>query len=235
MDRIFEAVWAVLAVGGTAAALAYGLFVWLGRSWIEHKFSQQLQQFRHEQAAELERLRHEISRTYSRITKIHEREFAALPRAWELLVVAHGRAMHLAFPLKEIPDFRRLSPSQIEECVASAGLKPNAAARIRDAEDKSKAWLDAKFWADLDEALRAQRDLHNYVGLNWIFMTDELRDGFLSVDKTLKSALLDLEESWSTPPGTVRRSESFRTIKALESTVEGLGRLVQRRLRYEDA
>lgn len=50
----------MLAYGGGSAVVAYLLFQRLGKTWIENKFAQRLDQLRHQQALELQRLRVEI-------------------------------------------------------------------------------------------------------------------------------------------------------------------------------
>ena len=215
--------------------MAYGLFVWLGSRWIESKFAQQLGRFRHEQAKELEHLRHDIGRLFSRISKIHEREFTALPQAWEKLIVAQGTASSLAFPLKRVPDFRDMTGAQLEEFLETTAPPERGRDEIRRADDKVQAYSEAKFWADLANATRAQNEFHNFIGVNWIFMTDELRDAFLAIDQKIKDALIDVEVDHDLPRGSHERVNSHKALKELEPSIEELGRLVQRRLHYEDA
>jgi len=47
----------MIAYGGGSAAVAYMLFRFLGKSWIENKFTHGLEEFRHQQALEIHRLR----------------------------------------------------------------------------------------------------------------------------------------------------------------------------------
>ena len=62
----------MLAYGGGSAAVAYLLFQWLGKTWIENKFAQRLDQLRHQQALELQRLRVEIDAMLSGALKLQE-------------------------------------------------------------------------------------------------------------------------------------------------------------------
>jgi hypothetical protein len=235
MDTILGFIGRTLVVGGGAAVAAYGLFIWLGQKWLEHRFAEQLDRVRHEQAKEVERLRHDVNRLFSRISKIHEREFTALPTAWEKLLVAQGTASHLAIALKEIPDFGRMTGEHLEEFLDATTLPAFRRDEIRKATDKTKAYLEARFWTELTDARQAQADLHNFVGLNWIFMTDELRDAFLRVDKKICEVLIDVEIAHEAPPGSKKLMEDYQALKSLDPVIEDLGRLVQRRLHYEDA
>jgi hypothetical protein len=91
----------ILAYGGGAAAVSYLLFQWLGKKWIENKFSERLEQLRHQQALELQRLRVEIDAMLSGALKLQEKEFSVLPEAWEKLNDAHGLVSWLVSPVQQ--------------------------------------------------------------------------------------------------------------------------------------
>jgi hypothetical protein len=82
------------------SAVAWGYFQFIGKKWVEHRFSKDLEAFKgkkqkeledykSQQQQELERLRHRLS---SRISKIHEKEFEVLPQAWLMLNDLRGAA-----------------------------------------------------------------------------------------------------------------------------------------------
>jgi len=101
----------VVGVPSIMAALVAtaGLWKWLGQKWVEQRFGIHLERFKAEQQkelealkaeqqkeletfkahhqTELERFRHRLS---SRISKIHEKEFEVLPKAWLMLNDLHG-------------------------------------------------------------------------------------------------------------------------------------------------
>jgi hypothetical protein len=49
-DALTKFVFELVAYGGGAAVIAYLLFQFLGKTWIENKFAQQLKQLEHQQA-----------------------------------------------------------------------------------------------------------------------------------------------------------------------------------------
>src|SRR5947209_17820989 len=110
----------IIAIGGGAAALAYGLFVWLGKRWLEQHFTKSLERLRHEQAKEIEHVRHEINSLFSRVSKIHEREFEVLPAAWEKLHQSYGRIFQACKPLVEYRDLNRMSNGELAEFLTNA-------------------------------------------------------------------------------------------------------------------
>src|SRR2546428_1300707 len=114
-ELVVGAILKIVAVGGGAAALAYGLFVWLGKHWLEQEFAKDLERFRHEQAKEIEHVRHEINSLFSRVSKIHDREFEVLPAAWKKLHESNGRVFQACSALKQYPDLSAMSEDQLKE------------------------------------------------------------------------------------------------------------------------
>jgi len=77
-DYFFKFLGEVIAYGGGAAAIAYILFQYLGKKWIENKFAERLDQLKHQHALGLQRLRVEIDSMLSGTLKLQEREFQFL-------------------------------------------------------------------------------------------------------------------------------------------------------------
>jgi hypothetical protein len=100
-DAIFSFLGQLIAYGGGAAAVAYLLFQYLGKKWIENKLSERLEQLRHTQALDLQRFRVEIESLVSGAIRLQEKEFQALPEAWVKLDEAFGQLSRLAAPYQE--------------------------------------------------------------------------------------------------------------------------------------
>jgi hypothetical protein len=71
----------MIAYGGTAAAIGYAVFHFLGKKWIENKFEKDLTEHKHLQNVELQRLRIELDSLLSGAIKLQDREFEILPVA----------------------------------------------------------------------------------------------------------------------------------------------------------
>ena len=104
----------VLKYGGGGAIVAYLLFKYLGGKWIEDKFAQRLETYKHEQAKELQRLRIEIDSMLSGVLKIQEKEFETLPEAWLKLDEAFGKFQTLFSPIQQYPDVDRMNTAKLE-------------------------------------------------------------------------------------------------------------------------
>lgn len=81
LEAILKFIGNAVAIGGSAAAFAYAIFVWLGKKWLEERFARRLEDYKHKQNQELEHYRYQINALFNRITKIHEKEIEVLPTA----------------------------------------------------------------------------------------------------------------------------------------------------------
>jgi hypothetical protein len=237
LEAVGKAIAAVLAVGGGGAVIAYFTFQWLGKTWLEQKFAKQLEQFKHERNKEIERVRHEINSLYSRISKVHEKEFEVLPKAWELLHRANGATFQLVKALREDADVARMSDPQLAEFLdhsVFAEFKKNEI-RAATGQERESIYQEAVFWREWNDATNAQKELNNYLSLNSIFMTKALREQFRAINLALVRINIT-EEAFH---GQHHTAEMRKTIS---QDLDKVGKLfeqieveVQKRLRYEDA
>jgi len=225
---------AIVALGGGSAAIAYGLFRWLGKSWLDQHFKKQLERLKHDQQKEIEQFRHQINSLFSRVSKIHEKEFEVLPRAWTLLHEAHGAVFRVVSALKEYPDFEAMSEPQFEAFVSSCRLEEFQKAELRKAENRLRCYQNWIFWIELNDAKNAQVALNNYLAVNSIFMTDELRQQFKSINQALQGVLIE-EEIARRPGASGMRSTSQDAMGKVSQLFETIESGVQKRLRYAEA
>jgi hypothetical protein len=188
--------------------------------------------------AEIERLRHFLS---SRISKIHEKEFEVLPKAWLMLNDLHGSvALALDLTFKTYPDFRALRDAEFEEFLATrpasrlSATQKDGLRRRQEATDRQKYFIEAMAGVYLDDANEKQRIFHNYLIEHRIFMTDALREKFGAADQALSKALISYSlgkraKNWEM---TQSGQEEMGLLKDLVDKVE---QAVQERLQYEEA
>lgn len=193
MDSVFSFLGQLVAFGGGGAAVAYGLFRYLGSKWIENKFAERLEQIRHTQALELQRLRVEIDSLLSGAIKLQDKEFQTLPEAWVKLDEAFGQVSRLTSPLQEYPDLDRLNNAQLEEFLAGTTFKDSQKDEIRNERRKTNKYQELIFWYRLSEVRRSIADLHNYVERNSIFMPPELKKHFEEAANDLWAAMVSKE------------------------------------------
>ncbi|MFZ0312914.1 MAG: hypothetical protein WAL85_09425, partial [Candidatus Korobacteraceae bacterium] len=149
---LFALIGKVIIAGGGGAVVAYGLFQAFGRSWINQYFNKRLELFKHDQQIELEQLRHDINSLFSRISKVHEKEFEILPKAWHLLHEAHGATLQLIKAFRQWPDLDVMPGEQLEAFLAASRLAEFQKNEIRGCGNKLKHYQEVVFWYELNDA-----------------------------------------------------------------------------------
>ena len=235
LDVILAWIGKVVVYGGGSAAIAYALFMWLGKKWIEQKFSERLELLRRQHGEELEQLRHNISVLFSRVTKIHEKEFEVLSFSWEKLNKALGLVHGLVKHVKQYPDFSIMSPQALEAFLKDADLEDYQKDELKASGNKHDYYEDVSYKRELYRAREAIREFHNYIIINRIFLKKEPRDIFSEIDRLLSdvSAKYDM----------ARELRLFKEMHgvfqeigdSLDKKIDELEKLIQKRLRFEEA
>lgn len=193
MEAVFSYLGQLVAFGGGAAVLGYGLFRHLASTWIENKFARHLEQLRHVQALELSRLKVEIDSLLSGAIKLQDKEFQTLPEAWVKLDEAFVQVSQLTSPSQVYFELDPLNDVQLEEFLATTSLEESQKDEIRNAPQKTAKYLELTFWRCLSDVREAIADLHSYVERNSIFMPPDLKNHFEKAANYLWSAVRSKE------------------------------------------
>lgn len=227
----------VIAYSGGAVAIAYIVFIFLGKQVIENWFSKRMEAYRSAQAQELEEYKYKINALFNRVTKIHEKEFEVLPKAWEKLQDALGQVGHIASPLQSYPDFTFMSQTEFEEFLTHTKLKKHESEQLQslDGVNRNKFYQERIFWHELYEAKSQVNNLRNFLLYNKIFLSKDLFDEFGKIDTMLFDMVLEIEGNHEEQ---VRKSV-LPIWKKLNSDVQDIAKkieaLVQSRLHYSEA
>lgn len=193
IEQIKELAFGLIAYGGGVVALAYLIFQFLGKSWIENRFAQALEQFRHQQALEIQRLRIEIDSLLSGSLKLQEKEFETLPEAWSRLDEAYGHVASLVSPGQSYPNLDRMNSEQLEEFLVESELYETQKQEIRKAHQKVLAYQEVIFWHRLHAVKTKCRVFHSYVVRFGIFFPSELKEKLVKVADELWKAITSKE------------------------------------------
>lgn len=192
-EQILKFLGEIVAYGGSAAVVAYLLFQYFGKTWIENKFAQRLDQLKHQQALELQRLRVEIDSLLSGALKLQDREFQILPEAWQKLDEAHGLVSWLVSPMQKYPDLDRMTPARFEEFLARTEFTETEKDELRSSRNKVSTYQEIDFWYRLHKVKVVFSDLQNFVARNGIFFPPELKEKFTKIAKMLWSSVVSKE------------------------------------------
>jgi hypothetical protein len=232
---ILTSLGAIVAIGGSSAAVAYALFHWLGKTWLEQHFKKQLEELRHENQKEIEQLRHQINSLFSRISKVHEKEFEVLPIAWKLLNEACGYANRVASAYREDKDLHSVSDADFKEFVEGiVYLSQSQKDSLLKATDRNKSYQEIMIPIELILARKAQIELNNYLAMNSIFMTRDLRHQFRALKDALANTVREQEYGRQYRSPELRQSSSD-TLRQLSEMHQNIEAAVQQRLHYDEA
>lgn len=220
----------VIAYGGGGAVIAYLIFRFLATSWIENKFSEKLEAYKHAQSKELEDVRFRINSIFNRLSKLHDKEFEVLPNAWGKLNQAYQAIMRCVMSYREFPDLDRLDNIELDEFLSGTTLSESSKRKIRDSTQKVRTYGDIMSWVDINDAHKAFFEFHSYIVANRIFLRSDLKNKFDAVDDLMWK--MWVSHKVGKDSGNYRlQYEEFQkndpTIKSLMAEIENLvqGRL----------
>lgn len=193
IDQVLRFFGEVVVYGGGSAAVAFLLFKHLGKGWIDARFAERLEAFKHDQAKELQRLKVEVESLLSGALKIQEREFTVLPEAWQKLNEAYSLTGWIVSPLQQYPDVGRMADDQLEEFLNSGELLESQRRRVRESHDRDKTYQEAIFWHRLGRAKKAVGELQNYTVSHGLFLPPPLKQQFAEMRPILWESLTSLE------------------------------------------
>ncbi len=232
---VLESVGKLVLYGGSAVGIAYCLFIFLGKKWIENRFATKLEEYKSAQDKELEDFRYKINTLFNRVLKIHEKEYEVLPAAWTKLHDAQDYIASLVSPLQNYPDFNRLREIEIRSILKDYEWEDYQIADLISADDKINCFKDTIFWQRLSEARSRISDFHSYITRNRIFLSEELKEQFNKADELMWDVLVTREVG---EEDTDRRMihESYRKLNDnISPIISAIEKLVQERLRYKEA
>ncbi|VAX07562.1 hypothetical protein MNBD_GAMMA26-391 [hydrothermal vent metagenome] len=235
MDEIFEFIGKMIAVGGTAAAIAYAFFIFLGKKWLENKFSESLEAYKHKQNKEIEEVRYRINAQFNRITKIHEKEIEVLPKAWHKMHDALKHLTYFASPFRQHPDLDRMNQSQLNEFLDNSSFCEWEKTKLLEAPRKLEVYQERIFWHELSETKSAFREFHNYILENSIFLSQDLKEKFMVIDNVMWSAIIDKEVGHESKDWKMQRKSYSQITEEIDPIKQEIEALVQKRLQIDRA
>lgn len=231
MEQVTEFIVKSLAAGGGGAMVAYCVFKWLGKSWIENKFKERLEQLKHQQQLQLELLKIEINSMLSAAIKLQEREFTILPEAWAKLDEAIGLITYLVHPAQQYVAVGRMNTAQLEEFLDETEFLESQKDEIRKSKDKFKTYQEFAIQKKIYRAKSSFFELQRYVALNGIFLTTELSSKFKEISDMLWSAIVSKDVGNEAKDWTIQRQGWVKIQSEAEPLYLEIRELIQNRLR----
>jgi hypothetical protein len=191
MQYIAAIIGTFIVAGGGFGLLIYNIFKFFGEKWLNSKFEERLEAYKHEQQKELERLKFKINALMDRTTKLHQREFDVLPEAWSRLTEAHGKTAMVAWRGRTYPDLDKIDNLHLEEILEKSPLPEWQKAELRSSSKKREYYIEAMSLYELDQASAAYFEFYIYLQKNSIFVKDPIKSKFKELDQFLFAVLTE--------------------------------------------
>jgi hypothetical protein len=234
-QEIFKLLGKLIIYGGGTAAMAYGLFRFLGEKWIENKFAEKLEAYKHKQQQELEQTRYTINSLFSRVSKIHEKEFEVLPEAWSQMHDALFSLTRFTKPFKQYPNVDAMTEPQLDNFLKQSPIAEFQKQTLKEERNKLEYYRECVFYHELNEVKKACSTFHTYTQKNSIFLSPDLKEYFSKIDDLMWDAAVDKEVGHEAQDREMKK-EAWKKVKEevipLKNKIE---ELVQARLRYDRA
>ncbi len=221
-DMIFSWLGQLVAAGGGGAIVAFSVFRYLGKGWLENKL-----------AKNLEAAKSEISLLAARKMKLHDREYVVFPEVWSKLNKAFSSLGVAVFSFRQMPDLGRMDPGEIESWAVQSNLSEDEKRFLLTEQDKNKAYGKILDWRDLAEANKDFRDFYTYLQENRIFLSPNVKLKLDEIAALLKASWVakKMDRDGHMPEGKSFSTEAYekcyKEAKPIMDQIEGL---VQERL-----
>lgn len=161
---------------GGGVAVAFGLFKFMGESWIKHKLS-----------TDLEKAKTEIAFAATRRMKLHDKEYEVFPVMWQKLVEARDTLTASIYSFNRIPNFKQMTADEIQQWPDKANLDAEEKEFFLGELDKDRAICRILDSRKLNAAGKAFDEFRNHLHTNRIFLSPDLKEKFDEIEQKLRS------------------------------------------------
>lgn len=217
-EQAFSLFGQLVAAGGGGAVVAYGIFRFLGKSWIEHEL-----------AKDLESAKSELGLLAARRLRLHDREYVVFPEIWAKLNKAVGSLGAAIMSYMEVPDFTRQSEQQTNDWLSRSDLSDEEKEFFRAQKDKIRGYSRILEWRRLVEARKDFVAFRTFFHENRIFISPEIKKKLDEIDDQMNDSWSAKKMDWegySRETGTSFMGQAHDTyskqIKPLMLEIEGL-------------
>lgn len=200
MDYAFDFAGTVFKIFGLIGLLvlctvgcAFLLFRYLGAKWLEGKFSEKLEAYKHAQNKELERVKYEMNSLFDRSSKIRQYEYETLPETWRQLVEAFYHARDLTSGLRQYVDISRMTDDRLRVLLERQDFLPHEIEDVMISHNRLDIYqkiIDARhFNSANDKVFEFRIRLKKY----GIFINRPLEQKLEQLDDLINSAMIEMD------------------------------------------
>jgi hypothetical protein len=219
----------LLKVAGIAAPagafVAWAVFRYLGKKWLDARFEERLQRLKHEQNAEIEHVRFRINEMLDRRIKLHQKSLEVLPLCWAKAAEAFQEAHRSLAALRQYPDIGRLDDARFEAFLEASSLHEVQKDELRSAADPTARQKRFQKISNAEQAYKAKvklTEFQDYLFTNKIFMSATIKDLFDQLQRLLADALLEDQINGEVPSGPREHAKRAALFESYDRLFTGL-------------
>lgn len=181
-DMIFSSIGQIVAAGGGGALIAFGIFHFLGKNWIQNQLSK-----------DLELAKAEISLLAARRMKLHDREYIVFPEVWAKL---NDAFRSLGEAIISLRDAAEVSDTELATLVDQGRITEEQRQYILSASDNTQAFRHVLDFHSLAIAKEKFHEFEESFRANRIFISPEIKYKLDEISNILISARVDRQMNW---------------------------------------
>lgn len=200
LDQLFEVLGKIVLIGGGASVVVYHAFKFLSAKWLEEKFKKNFQQLVHDQNKEIERLKNELTKSFDRASKLHQREFEALPQIWDKVSDAYWTTAGFVSPAQMYADLNCMVPKQLEAFIAQSELADWQKDELLACHDKTKKFQELIFWNKYSHCFNLTCEADIALTKIGSFILDPIKEKLQAIIDLSHGALIERQMNHEHPP-----------------------------------
>lgn len=185
IDVIFSFLGQLLLTGGGGAVVAYALFTYLGKSWIENRL-----------AKDLEAAKAEISLLAARKLKLHDQEYVVFPEIWAKMNNALSSVGKAIISFRQIPDPSKMSETELTSWIGESDLSKEERNYLLKSEDKFVAYNRILDLRSLNQAWSDFFNFKTYLQANRIFLDPLIKEKLDLICEKIRTAWFAKKMDW---------------------------------------
>lgn len=212
VDQILNWIGQLALYGGGSVAIAFGAFRIFSEKWLQAKFDERLEQYRHENSKELAKISALIEGSLSARISLQNKQFEIVSEAWRLMHDSYVKIRVAISRYQSVTDLRHYNSSEVDELFASLRLSGAQRREVLDATDPNLELAKAKRWKNNVAAHNKIVEFRNFLYSHDLFLDESIARTFREVLRKMEDvihlSLYDAEnDRWS--PETQRKCRAF--------------------------
>lgn len=189
IDQILQFLGTVVIYGGGSSLVAFYIFRTLGKGWIEARFAERLESYKHEQAKELQKLNMEFESILSGALKLQDRDFTILPEIWIKLTSAYSSTKKLICIIQNRVRIDDFDHEHLNEILSKSVLSVSERSEVLEARDMTQTFYNIAYCYEFSDTLLKINELDEIIVLNSLFLEHAMKDKLNILEVTCQKFL----------------------------------------------